>query len=223
MAYRGLGKETAQKVKECYDLPCLPPHRPEMVINIEILSREDDEDGIQVEQTNSVSNNEHERNNDINNNQQLLTVPIEQVESEDNDQDQIVRENEENTSNTPMEGSEITNQIHTKNSKDLPRSRVDASYHSIADKSNPTLEYRGVSITTQHDIRIATLNVNGLNTQKLSEILWWIQMSEVDVFIGIDTRSTEKECKNYKNQCYQTLGATTVVRVAPIPDVVEGK
>ena len=206
--YRGLDRETAQRVMECYDLPTLPPHRPEMAMNMTMIT-DIEEDTTDIPQNEQITNQQPESSG--------ITEDSDNDVNYQSDQDGMIIE-----TNSPLEGTEVTNNFHTKQSKDLPRSRVDSSYHSIADKSIPTLEYRGICITKQHDIRIATLNVNGLNTQKLSEILWWMQMAEVDILIGIDTRATEKECKNYRHQCYQTLGATSVVRVAPIPEV-EGK
>ena len=211
VVYRGLDRETAQRVKECYNLPTLPPHRPEMRMNMTTMTNNGEDDNI-IESTQEPTTNQQLHIDEIDNKE-----GGDEVDNDKNyyseDEDEIIE------INTPLEGTEVTKHFHNKLSKDLPRSRVDSSYHSIADKSIPTLEYRGICITKQHDIRIATLNVNGLNTQKLSEILWWIQMAEVDVFIGIDTRATEKECKNYHQQCYQTLGAPSVVRVAPIPEV----
>ena len=121
----------------------------------------------------------------------------------------------------PLEGADVSKAIHNVTVKDMPRSRVDASYHSIIEKAESNLEYRGITINMKHDLRVVTLNVNGLTSQKLSEILWWIQVTKTDVFICIDTRATERESKHYHQQCYRTLGATTVVRSAPVSELVE--
>ena len=241
--YRGLDKETAARAQECYELPTIPPHRPDINMNMTQITENINEEILQVIDQHGVEESKDSGttsgtlptgpiyvngigwqtgNNLVNSTTNRTHDPTE--ENEDDMEEEINHETPEDPENDPvsyttMDGTNVEKYIHTKHSKDLPRSRVDSTYHSIADKSKPTLDYRGVFITKQHDIRIATLNVNGLNSQKLSEILWWIQMTEIDVFIGIDTRVTENECRRYHHQCHQTLGATTAVRSAPIPDL----
>ena len=184
VVYRGLDRATALKVQECYDLPIIPPHRPEMVMNVQNMEDQEIDGATEEQLPQQYIHLGEDVNVDIVN--ELLVSGVQHQHQEDDE-----------VNNIPLEGSEVSKVIHTKQVKDLPRSRIDASYHSIVDKSLPEMEYRGIVITKHHDIRIATLNVNGLTRQKPSEILWWIEEeTETDVLIAIDTRVTENEWKN---------------------------
>ena len=111
--YRGLDRETAQRVMECYDLPTLPPHRPEMAMNMTMIT-DIEEDTTDIPQNEQITNQQPESSG--------ITEDSDNDVNYQSDQDGMIIE-----TNSPLEGTEVTNNFHTKQSKDLPRSRVDSS------------------------------------------------------------------------------------------------
>ena len=71
--------------------------------------------------------------------------------------------------------------------------------------------------TTSHtpNLRVGSLNTNGLTTTKLTEILWYMRLEQLDVFFLIDTRVPLRAGKFLCRQARDFLGPGSVAHLSP--------
>ena len=73
----------------------------------------------------------------------------------------------------------------------------------------------GYTTTLSPNLRIASLNTNGLSTPKLTELLWYMKLEQLDVFFLLDTRATLRSGKFLGRQARAFLGPGSVAQVSP--------
>ena len=73
----------------------------------------------------------------------------------------------------------------------------------------------GYTTTLPPNLRIGSLNTNGLTTPKLTELLWYMRLEQLDVFFLLDTRATLRSGKFLGRQARSFLGPGSVAQVSP--------
>ena len=71
------------------------------------------------------------------------------------------------------------------------------------------------------NLRVGSLDTNGLTAPKLTEILWYMRLENLDVFFLIDTRTPLREGKSLARQAREFLGPGSVARVSPARPVLD--
>ena len=65
------------------------------------------------------------------------------------------------------------------------------------------------------NLRVGSLNTNGLTQPKLTELLWYMRLEQLDVFFLLDTRATQRAGKFLGRQARSFLGPGSVALVSP--------
>ena len=65
------------------------------------------------------------------------------------------------------------------------------------------------------NLRVGALNINGLTQPKLTELLWYMRLEQLDVFFVLDTRTTRRAGKFLGRQACSYLGLRSVAQVSP--------
>ena len=73
----------------------------------------------------------------------------------------------------------------------------------------------GFTTTLTPNLRIGSLNTNGLTQPKLTELLWYMRLEQLDVFFLLDTRATLRAGKFLGRQARSFLGPGSVAQVSP--------
>ena len=74
------------------------------------------------------------------------------------------------------------------------------------------------TVKGQSDLRIATLNANGLDDKKIDFLMMYIRQKGIDVLCLQDTRLTEKDSKRLASRVREGFKDNVQVRIAPIHD-----
>ena len=73
----------------------------------------------------------------------------------------------------------------------------------------------GYTTSLPPNLRVGTLNTNGLTSPKLTEILWYMRLEQLDVFFLIDTRAPLRAGKVLSRQARDFLGPGSVAQISP--------
>ena len=73
----------------------------------------------------------------------------------------------------------------------------------------------GYTTSSRPNLRIGSLNVNGLTSQKLTELLWYMRLEDLDLFFLLDTRAPLRAGKFLGRQAREFLGPGSVAQVSP--------
>ena len=65
------------------------------------------------------------------------------------------------------------------------------------------------------NLRVGALNTNGLTATKLTELLWYMRLEQLDVFFLLDTRAPQRAGKFLGRQARSFLGPGSVALVSP--------
>ena len=69
-----------------------------------------------------------------------------------------------------------------------------------------SLAFQGIDLGSKADLTVASLNTNGLNTAKLTELLWLRASEQIDVLILVDTRCSGRQLKFLGRQAREAMG-----------------
>ena len=80
----------------------------------------------------------------------------------------------------------------------------------------------GYTTSLNSNLRVGSLNTNGLTSHKLTELLWYMRLEQLDVFFLIDTRATQRSGKFLCRQARDFLGPGCVAQVSPARPAMNG-
>ena len=89
-----------------------------------------------------------------------------------------------------------------------------ATDEAIMESARTAWDIRG-KISVEQDLRVATLNVNGLTDLKIASIVWWFRTHAIDVLFLIDARVSEKSGVWYGETFKERLGVGTWTGSSP--------
>ena len=99
-----------------------------------------------------------------------------------------------------------------------PRRSVPSSYGTLWSSLHcgPNhVALAGYTTPLTPNLRVGSLNTNGLNQPKLTELLWYMRLEQLDVFFLLDTRTTQRAGKFLGRQARSFLGPGSVALVSP--------
>ena len=79
----------------------------------------------------------------------------------------------------------------------------------------------GYTTSLSPNLRIGSLNTNGLTQPKLTELLWYMRLEQLDVFFLLDTRTPLRMGKFLGRQAREFMGPGSVAHVSPARPALE--
>ena len=85
----------------------------------------------------------------------------------------------------------------------------------VGERGPYTLSFQGTTTSEEPDITFASLNVNGLTGAKLTEILWLMRHTAIDVFILVDVRCSGRQLKFLAKTARDHMGLGSWTHASP--------
>ena len=79
----------------------------------------------------------------------------------------------------------------------------------------------GYTTSLHSNLRVGSLNTNGLSQPKLTELLWYMRLEQLDVFFLLDTRTPLRSGKYLGRQAREFMGPGSVAHVSPARPALE--